>query len=267
MRFYIVRAMVKKDLQEIWKDTESRNILLIVPTLLSGLVPAIVLLSLYFGVQKIAAMPAEGFMRLLLRFPLAFPETTITEKLFFLGLNFLIPTFFLMIPVLVGSTFGAASFAREKEQKTMESLLYTPLSLAELFFSKLIASFVPAYLITWGAFVIVGVVANVSGWLFWHRLVFPNGKWLLLIGWLVPTVTLLALTFIIWISAKVTTFRAAQQMSGVLVLPAILMLIGQAAGVFLVTSWQIALLGAICLGLSLVMIRLARIGFVPEKLL
>jgi ABC-type Na+ efflux pump permease subunit len=103
-----------------------------------------------------------------------------------MGLNYVFPVFFLLIPIMTSSIIGASSFVGEKEHKTMESLLYTPISIRELFFAKVVGSAVPAFVITLLSSVMFGIVMNIGGFIYFGNLVFPNFKWLILIFWVSP---------------------------------------------------------------------------------
>ena len=46
---------------------------------------------------------------------------------------------------MISSVVAASSFVGEKERKTLESLLYTPIDIASLFWGKLLSAFIPAY--------------------------------------------------------------------------------------------------------------------------
>ena len=48
------------------------------------------------------------------------------------------PLFFLIVPIMASSVMAASSFVGEKEKHTLETLLYSPLSLRQLFQSKVL---------------------------------------------------------------------------------------------------------------------------------
>lgn len=49
---------------------------------------------------------------------------------------------------MISNVIATASFVGEREQKTIEGLLYTPLNRQELLLGKIVASFAPATVIT-----------------------------------------------------------------------------------------------------------------------
>ena len=48
-------------------------------------------------------------------------------------LNFILPVFFLIIPIMTASIMAASSFVGEKEKHTLETLLYCPMSVKQIF--------------------------------------------------------------------------------------------------------------------------------------
>lgn len=148
----------------------------------------------------------------------------------------------------------------------MESLLYTPITLKELFIAKTVGVAIPAYFITLLSSIVFGIIMNIGGWIYFGRMIFPNLKWILLILWVCPAITLLGLSLMVLISAKAKTFQDAQQMSGLIVLPIVFVLIGQMTGLFLLNEAILFVVGAFLYVLDYVLMRNATRTFVPEKL-
>ena len=69
-----------------------------------------------------------------------------------LVLNKIMPAFFLLIPVMASSVMAANSFVGEKEKHTLETLLYSPLSLKQLFQSQMLAGFSVGMLVSYISF-------------------------------------------------------------------------------------------------------------------
>lgn len=138
---------------------------------------------------------------------------------------------FLILPMMTASVIAAGSFAGEKERGTMEALLYTPATDAELFVGKLLSAWLPALAITLGGFVLYGLVVNAASWRTMQRVFFPNLMWILLIIWLAPAAAGLGLSSMVLISSKVNTFQDAYQLGGMVVIPIVALVIGQTAGV------------------------------------
>ncbi|HRF98972.1 MAG TPA: ABC transporter permease subunit, partial [Aggregatilineales bacterium] len=99
------------------------------------------------------------------------------QSLYLIYMYLFVP-FFLMLPVMTGSIVAADSFAGEKERKTLEALLYTPLSDFELYLAKWLSPLITAMILTVISAVMYGVVVNgvmLSGF---GLMIFPNWSWI-----------------------------------------------------------------------------------------
>jgi hypothetical protein len=67
--------------------------------------------------------------------------------------------------------------------------------------------------------------------------------WLVLIFWVVPAVPVLGLGVIVLVSARAQGFQDANQIGGAVVLPVLLLLVGQMSGVMSFSVTLVALLG------------------------
>jgi len=145
-------------------------------------------------------------------------------------LVYIMAPLFLIIPLMVSSVIAADSFAGEKERKTMEALLYTPTTDRELFIAKLLSGWLAALAVALVGFVLYVIMANAAGWSQMHRVFFPNTMWLVLIFWAVPAIPGLGLGVMVLVSARAQGFQDATQMGNLVVLPVILLAVGQVSG-------------------------------------
>jgi ABC-2 type transport system permease protein len=124
------------------------------------------------------------------------------------------------------------------------------LTTAELLVSKVLAAFLPALAIEFfGLALYVALTVSVAAPGVARTLV--SGRSLILVALLGPLASLAALQLTIAISSRVNDPRSAQQIAVLLVLPLVLMLVGQVAGAFIITS---PVLLAICAGLAVIWI-------------
>jgi fatty-acid desaturase len=77
------------------------------------------------------------------------------------------------------------------------------------------------------------------------RVFFPNLMWVVLAVWVAPAVAGLGLGVTVLVSVRAQGFQEAYQLSAVVVLPILLLLIGQATGVMYFSTWLVALLGLV----------------------
>jgi len=166
---------------------------------------------------------------------------------------FLFAPLAVIVPMTISTAVGANIIVGEKERGTGEFLAHSPASEREIYIGKLIASLVPGYLTTVVGFLIYALVVNLiagpklGGWFF------PTGDWWLLMFWVVPPFLALTLSVVLRLSARVRSAAAAQQASGLVTLPLIILSYGQSSGavfgsvraafVLGAVSWIAALIG------------------------
>ncbi len=162
-----------------------------------------------------------------------------------LMLVYMFAPFFLIVPLMVSSVIAADSFVGERERKTLEALLYTPLTDRELLFAKMFTAWLAAVVIGIVSFVLYALMANGVGWPVMGRIFFPNWTWIALVFWMAPAVAGLGLSITVVGSSRVSTFQEAYQFSSVLVLPVVLLIIGQMAGVVYLSAGFTLVLGLV----------------------
>jgi len=130
-------AIIKKDFRNVISNKRFFSVLLIVPLVLTIIVPSVFILGIHF-----APGDTGDFQKMLDMLPLNGQTDTAGRTLMDLILNNIMPIFFVIIPVMAASIMAASSFIGEKEKRTLETLLYCPLSLKQIFQSKVLASFI-----------------------------------------------------------------------------------------------------------------------------
>jgi ABC-2 type transport system permease protein len=157
-----------------------------------------------------------------------------------------------IVPMTISTAVGANTLVGEREKGTGEWLAQTPATEREIYLGKLIASLLPGYLTTMVGFGIYSLVVNlivgprVGGWFF------PTREWWVLMLGVVPPFLALTLSVVIRLSGRVKSAAAAQQASGLVTLPLILVSYAQSSGLLFGTrsavfvgaiAWIGALLG------------------------
>lgn len=150
-----------------------------------------------------------------------------------------------IVPMTISTAVGANTLVGEREKGTGEFLAHSPASERELYLGKLIASLVPGYVTTMVGFAIYSIVVNVivgpevGGWFF------PTSQWWLLMLWVVPPFLALTLSVVLRLSARVRSAAAAQQASGLVTLPLIMIAYAQSSGALFTTDRTSWFLGAV----------------------
>ncbi len=209
-------AIAIKDLEEVFRSPEIYGPMLGVPIFFSVMLP---LLTFYVTkhaapniASKIISIPAAA---------LGSAPTNSMVFMAFFAINVLGPIF-LTMPILTASVIAADSFAGEKERKTSEALLATPVTVEELLLGKIIASFLPAVLLTLAVFAIYGYVTNwLASSMFSHS-VLPTVPWLMMLA-TAPFLAIATIGVIVLVSSHVKGIKEAQQISTLLILPILVM--------------------------------------------
>lgn len=258
----VQKAIIRKDIREVCSVVQLWLPMLIVPFIFAFCLPLILLLSTQFADGGL-----ENFRELLADLPPEVAAVNERQRIFYFGVKQIFPALFLLIPMMAASILGASSLVGEKEKQTMETLLYTPIAVRELFFAKLIGTFLPAYAVTLLAFLLFSSVCILGQFLAFGSVLFPLSQWLLLVFWLCPAVSGFGLGLTVIISAKARTFQEAQQLTGLVVLPFVLAVIGQFAGVVSLGPQVVTIAGAALYLLAYLFIRYSAKNFTPEKLI
>lgn len=133
---------------------------------------------------------------------------------------------FLLIPVVLSSMSAALSVAGEKQQRTLEPILATPIDDRAFLLAKLAAAVGPAILVTWAAALLFAIGVAVLTWLRLGVPVLPTPPFTLAMALLAPLGGILAALMGMRASIKAADVQAAIQTAGLWVVPAGLVLIG-----------------------------------------
>ena len=140
-------AIIKKDFRGLAANRRLFIALLIVPLILTIVLPSIFLITIHF-------IPDDpDIMRLLDLLPETSRMDSLELTLSSMILNYILPVFFLVIPIMTASIMAASAFVGEKERHTLETLLYCPLTLKQIFRAKVWASFLLSMLVSLITFV------------------------------------------------------------------------------------------------------------------
>ncbi len=267
MNWRSIRALAAKDLEEV-----RRNRIAIAGAAVLFVVFAVVFPLLFSGLLTGPAVAedasTEEFTDLVPPPLLPLVEDLTPAQLpIVLFLGYLFAPLFLVIPLMVASVIAAEAFVGEKERRTLEPLLYTPMTDLELFTAKVLAAIVPGVLYAWASFAVYTMVVNAATWQVMGRIWFPTVIWWPLMLLLTPAIALLGVAVTVLISAKVNTFMEAYQASSALVIVLVLLLFGQMAGILFLSPAVQAVIGAGILLLDLLLIRIGTRIFSRSELI
>lgn len=233
-------AIIKKDLRGVILNKRLLPSLLMVPLVFTVFIPTLFILLIHFAPEDMS-----DFQELLNLLPLNQQVGDTQHLLTSLVLNHIIPIFFMIIPLMTATIMAASSFAGEKERRTLETLFYCPLTLKQIFHSKILASFIFSMLVSGGSFLVMLLVVQVEILLLSGSLMPLSPNWLIAMLLVAPATALMAITLIVRGSAKAQTMDEAQQQAIFMILPLLLLLVGQFMGVILVNAWMLFGLGVV----------------------
>lgn len=141
-----------------------------------------------------------------------------------------ISPFFLMwliFPVSVPSTLAAYSIVGEQEEGTLEPLLATPIRTEELLVGKALAAGLPGLLLVWIPWLATFACGMRIGAYRVLEVTLLSPAWILGLVVLAPCLTFMTVMLLVILSSRVNDVRAANQIGALLVLPLVLLFVGQ----------------------------------------
>lgn len=257
----VYRVLAEKDMKVLFSNRIMWMPMLIIPLLFTILIPSAIFITAGFT----GSMGSEmDDMKSLVKHA---PEGYTQPQLFiYFTINFLLPGIFLIIPIMLSSVLAGNSFVGERENKTIETLLYSPLSIKELFTAKILGTLIPSYLFTLLSFIVFSVIVLIGQAYYFQNFFFPNWSWAVLIFWLSPAVSLLGITLMVSTSAKSKTFQEAQQRVLFIILPVIMLVLGQATGLFYLDALILFIIGAVVFIIDYFLLTIGASNYIPEKL-
>lgn len=158
-------------------------------------------------------------------------------------LAYLLAPVVLIVPVTLAVIAAAGAIAGERERRTLETLLLSPVPDRELFLAKTAGAWLPAVALTIVGAVVYQIIATVALSDLGVR-IFPNLLWTLLVLWVAPALAAAALAAVVMVSARARTLQDAMQLGGVLILPLVAVAVGQATGTLALGATTVAATGA-----------------------
>jgi len=254
-------AIIRKDFRGITANRHLFSAILIVPLILTIVLPSIFVFLVHFAPED------QDLQKMVELLPQASQSGSFESTVIGLIFNNIMPIFFLMIPIMTASIMAASSFVGEKEKRTLETLLYCPLSLKQIFRSKVLASFLLSMLVSFISFFSMLLVLETEAFFLTRSLLLPSASWIVIMLVVSPALSLIAITLIVRGSAKAQSVEESQQAAVFLVIPVILLVVGQFTGILLVSVWVLLGLGAVCALLAWILIKKCMGRFTYEMLL
>jgi ABC-2 type transport system permease protein len=233
----LIRTIIDKEWAEVFKNRLVLFTVTLLPLLFTAM-PLIILSSTKGAASAGAGMtdPSAGFSQ-------NCGSLNATDCMQVLITNeFML--LFMILPVMIPITIAAYSIVGEKTTHSLEPLLATPISTLELMAGKTLAAVIPGIVATWGCFLIFNLLLPITGISKAVSVYITGPTWLLAIIIIGPLMAVLAANFAVIISSRVNDPRVAEQLSAILLVPILVVLFMQIAGI-IVVNIQFVLIGVL----------------------
>ena len=241
MNFKRVRTIIDKEWSEVFKNRVVLFTIVLLPLVFTAL--PIIMLSVFASQPSMAG---AGSADVPATFALACSNLPASDCMqIYLMNEFLL--LYLIMPVMIPITIAAYSVVGEKATHSLEPLLATPITTEELLLGKGMAAVIPGIGATIGAFLIFLVVTAFLGISSAVRHYIFGPTWLLAILLVGPLLAVAAVNFALFVSSRTSDPRVAEQVSAILILPVLLVLFSQIAGIITINVASVLLTAAVVL--------------------
>jgi ABC-type Na+ efflux pump permease subunit len=175
--------------------------------------------------------------------------------------------FYITGAVTLPTAIASYSLVGEKVQKSIEPLLATPTTEAEILLGKSIAAFLPPIAAIYiGAVLFMALIDSLTystlGYFY-----FPNWNMGVIILLLAPLGSILSIEFDILISSRVNDVRAAQQLGGIVALPFLGIYILAEASILSLETINLLIISASLVAIDVILFYISKAVFRREKIL
>lgn len=244
VRWRRVLAIARKDWRAVRRSRSVLAPLIVVPLVIYLAIPvAFSFIPRLAGLDEGDQSELELYTRLLPAAQrVALERLEPAQQLVVILVGYQLVPLFLIVPLMVAMVIAADAIAGERERRTLEALLVTPLRESELFLGKVLVAAVPAIVLSLAGTVLAHAVVILLTGVGPPLLPNPAAIVLTLVGG--PAVITLGLGVVVLVSARVRGTQEVYQLSGVVVVPLIGLIVAQSSGLFLLT-WWLAVLGSL----------------------
>ena len=222
----VLLLFLEKELKAIRTDSRVWPVYLVFPVLAIGLPTLLATLApLVFrqamAKQDAGMMQIAQLVRIMPDFAALGPEEGMTRYLLRS-----VAALFLLMPVALSSTSAAFSIVGEKQQRTLEPILATPITDRQFLLGKLLAAAVPTVAMTWATALVAMALVDITTHGRYAAALLPDRFWALGIVVLAPLLATAVVLVTMRFSAKATDPQATVQATALAIIPGFLILIG-----------------------------------------
>jgi ABC-2 type transport system permease protein len=260
MRLPIIRAIVGREAIEILRNRQLLYSIFLPPVILT-IVPLVIL---KFQLDATPRLPAEAVAQIIANHPEWKDFSPSDVAAAFTVQQFL--NFFLIMPAYIPLAIASYSIVGEKQTRSLEAVLATPIRTTELLAGKAIAALVPGVITSWISYV---VLVFLAGAILTGKVigVLSDPTWLAAVFALGPAVGLVSVAMGVVVSSRVNDPRAAQQIGALIIVPIALLVVLQTTGRFVIEARDYVVLAVIVAVIGMAGLRLGTVIFGRETIL
>jgi ABC-2 type transport system permease protein len=174
---------------------------------------------------------------------------------------------FMLVPLIIPVNIASYSIVGEKTTRSLEPLLATPITTAELLVAKNLAAVIPAVTATLVGFLIFAAGAGLLSGSSLVTAALLDPMWLLAVLLVGPLLAVLSVNFAIMVSSRVNDPRVAEQLSVVVIVPILGLFFGQVSGLLIFNNQIVLIMALALLIIDAIMIQIAIRLFQRETIL
>ncbi|NPD88878.1 MAG: ABC transporter permease subunit [Asgard group archaeon] len=234
MKWRRIWAMVKKDIREFVKSKYVLSVIILMPLFFAILFPITSVLPIAkldpaeFGDESIGGFVETMFNKVIDNWETLHPQV---QTLVLLSYAMFIAV--LLLPIIIPAVTASETVVGEKERKTMEAILASPMSESEIVIGKIISSFLPSVIGTLVASIAYMIFIDILLYPHLGFILFPDLLSMVFVFIISPLVSIISVELMIMVSTRVTSVRDAYQIGSLVVLPLIGLIVFEMLGLLL----------------------------------
>jgi ABC-type Na+ efflux pump permease subunit len=234
MNWRRVWALVKKDIIEFSKSKYVLSVIILMPLLFALLFPFTSVLPIAkldpseFGEESIGGFVSTLFDKVIENWDTLHPQT---QTLILLSYAMFIAV--LLLPIIIPAVTASETVVGEKERKTMEAILASPMSESEIVIGKIISSFLPSVIGTLVASITYMLFIDILLYPYLGFILFPDLLSMVFVLVISPLISIISVELMIMVSTRVTSVRDAYQIGSLVVLPLIMLIVVEMFGLLM----------------------------------
>jgi ABC-2 type transport system permease protein len=257
--------VLRHEWRMIFTNLNSAAFVLLLPIVLIGQAFAYLYVATdLVGVETLTKILGKGLEKWILAFPQYEGLELVDQfRAFVFGQ---IPLYLLLVPCLIAMSVATFTIVEEKQTKTLEPLLATPVRTSELLLGKALAGAIPSLVMSWvcAAFFIGLMLVTGSGEVVSRGV---NAQWAISLIVLVPIISILAFMLGVIASSRASDAKSAQNLAIVVILPVFAIVGIQLAGIVVYGVIGLLLLSVALVFATYLVLRLAIRLFQRESIL